>query len=75
MAWFVAYTLRKKGDRTTDADRDPLNVILRKTHPVIWAANPPPAAKKVGQVTYLLFFQEIPDEIAEMKQNWCNVED
>lgn len=75
MAWLVTYRLHHKASAIrSGADHAGLmpqaNVILRSTHPVTWAAAPSDRF-----TTYLLFFAEIPDDVAESADHWCTVED
>jgi hypothetical protein len=67
MAYFVVYRLSQSPS--------PSNVILRRTHPIVWAANPPPAAREAGMVTTLLWWTEIPDEVIAPAEKWCVIED
>lgn len=50
------------------------NVILRKRHPIEWAANPGQASKDIEQITYLLFFAKISTREANSAARWCSVE-
>lgn len=52
------------------------NVLLRKTHPIIWCANPPEIYKKFN-TTFLISFSEIPDELLEDEnvKNYFFIED
>jgi hypothetical protein len=74
MAYFVVYELTSEGKRLTPS-LPPRNVVLRQTHPVVWAANPPPAAGAAQVNTALLFWEEIPDDLIPTAERWCGVED
>lgn len=73
MAYFVVYehVIPPNGRRL------PSNVILRKSHPVVWAANPPSVAREQGIDTHLRWWIEIPDALADdpAVQKWCGIED
>ena len=63
---FVVFELSINGTRYPAS-----NVILRRTHPLTWAAQSAP-----GTVKYLLFWQEIPERIVDDEvRHWCDVED
>ena len=70
MAFLVTYELRRGGV----VEAGPSNIILKKTHPVVWAANPGIEAKKARLITYLLFFAEIPDDVINGAETWCSIE-
>jgi hypothetical protein len=57
---FVAFESRSKPDGLV---KTVSNVILRDVHPVIWLANPPDAYTEYW-VGYLLFWNEIPEDVA-----------
>jgi hypothetical protein len=58
--YFVAFESRSKPDALV---RTVTNVILKDVHPVIWLANPPEAYMEYW-VGYLLFWAEIPEDVA-----------
>jgi len=71
MAYCVTYyTKSPEGIETI-----PSNIILRRTHPVIWAANPLEIAKELKQTTVLMFWMEIPDYFVDEVNSWCEIED
>ena len=71
MAYLVTYyTKSPDGVETL-----PTNIILRETHPVTWAANPPEMARELKQTTILMFWVEIPDYLLDEVTDWCDIED
>jgi hypothetical protein len=58
--YFVAFESRSKPDAFVKTGS---NVILKDVHPVIWLANPPDAYREYW-VGYLLFWSEIPEDVA-----------
>lgn len=74
MPYLVVYEMSYEGKRKPDMT---LNVILRNTHPVVWAANPPEASSNSGLITRLRFFAEIPEYIANdpTVAKWCGIEE
>lgn len=74
MAYFVVYELSREGKRMTPS-LPSNNVILRRTHPIAWAASPPRVARESGIVTALLWWTEIPDDLIPLAEKWCGIED
>jgi hypothetical protein len=58
--YFVAFESRSKPDGLV---KTVSNVILQDVHPVIWLANPPEAYMEYW-VGYLLFWSELPEDVA-----------
>jgi hypothetical protein len=58
--YFVTFESRSKPDALV---KTVSNVILKDVHPVIWLANPPDAYREYW-VGYLLFWAEIPENVA-----------
>ena len=58
--YFVAFESRSKPDGLV---KTVSNVILKDVHPVVWLANPPDAYQEFW-VGYLLFWTDIPEDVA-----------
>jgi len=58
--YFVAFESRSKPDALVKTIS---NVILKDVHPVIWLPNPPDIYMEYW-VGYLLFWSEIPEDVA-----------
>lgn len=72
MAWFVTYEWRQRDEEPRRS-----SVVLRRTHPVAWIANPPANFTEAGLSNTLLFYAEIPDEVVDVaaKANYCGIEE
>lgn len=72
MAYFVSYKLSIPSHSDHES-----NVILRHTHPILWAANPPDAAKDSNIHTTLMWWIEIDDNLCENPavKKWVNIEE
>lgn len=57
--WFVVYEHRSRNAERSQVS----NQILKDIHPLIWAANPPELYAKYN-TTYVLFFTQIPEDVA-----------
>lgn len=67
MAYFVTYQLSNPhGGRTA-----PKNVILRTTHPVVWAASAPKMSDRYGRDTFILFWCDFPNYYIVEKVKEC----
>ena len=58
--YFLAFESRLKAD---SAIKTVSNVILKDVHPVIWLSQPPDIYRETW-VAYLLFWSEIPEDVA-----------
>lgn len=62
-------------DTRTYKASNPSNIILRNTHPVVWAARPEPKYDEF-YLTTLLFWTEIPEDVAKAADDalWVHIE-
>ena len=71
MAFFVTYYTKSP----EGVEALPTNIILKETHPVIWATNPSDIARELKHTTILMFWEEVPDYLLNYIGNWCEIED
>ncbi len=65
--------------KTIAPDTTPIEgqAILKNVHPVTWAAHPPEMWKRLKMFTQLVFWEQIPEDVAldAVKANWIGMQE